>query len=82
MINFIYFTIYWILDTSYAKFHYNLSKQTYLNKPLNIVVLSRKNYLKVMKHYFMFIYMLYSPEIVRTKDHWGLWLGDWYAYLR
>ena len=38
--------------------------------------------MSVMKHYFMFIYMLYSLKMVRTKDHRGLWLGDWYAYLR
>ena len=25
--------------------------------------------IKVMKHYFMFIYMLYSLIMVRTKDH-------------
>ena len=28
--------------------------------------------LKVMKHYFMFIYMLYSLKMARTKDHRGL----------
>ena len=27
---------------------------------------------KVMKHYFMFIYMLYSLKMVRTKDHRSL----------
>ena len=37
---------------------------------------------KVMKHYFMFVYMVYSLKMVSTKDHRGLWLGDWYAYLR
>ena len=39
-------------------------------------------YLKVMKHYFMFVYMVYSLKMVSTKDHRGLWLVDWYAYLR
>ena len=35
-----------------------------------------------MKHYFMFIYMLYSLKMTRTIDQRGLRLGDWYAYLR
>ena len=37
---------------------------------------------EVMKHYFMFVYMVYSLKMVSTKDHRGLWLVDWYAYLR
>ena len=37
---------------------------------------------KVMKHYFMFVYMVYSLKMVSTKERRGLWLVDWYAYLR
>ena len=28
--------------------------------------------IKVMKHYFMFVYMVYSLKMVSTKDHRGL----------
>ena len=46
MIYFIYFTIYWIINISYAKFHLNLTKQSYTNTPLKKGALSRNNYLK------------------------------------
>ena len=40
-----FFTIYWILNISYAK---NLTKQNNQNTPLKDGVLSRKNYLKTI----------------------------------
>ena len=43
IIHFPCFTIYCIL---YAEFHYKLTKQSYLNKPLKNGALSRNNYLK------------------------------------
>ena len=51
MIYFIYFIRYWILNISYANFHYNLTKQSYENTPLKKGVLSRKNYLKVKQQF-------------------------------
>ena len=36
------------------------------------VCVSVMNRLKVMKHYFMFVYMVYSLKMVSTKDHRGL----------
>ena len=36
------------------------------------IVDTRLLYLEVMKHYFMFVYMVYSLKMVSTKDHRGL----------
>ena len=48
MIYFIYSTIYWIINISYAKSHLNLTKQRYKNTPLKKGALSRNNYLKLL----------------------------------
>ena len=47
MVYFIQFTTYWKLNSSYAMFHYNLTKQSYVNATFQNGGLSRKNYLKV-----------------------------------
>ena len=47
----------------------NVTSVTYNVNSLTVVIGAFGMALQVMKHYFMFIYMLYREEMVRTRDH-------------
>ena len=67
MIYFIYLTIYWIINISYAKFHSNLTKQSYKNTPLKKGALSRNNYLKRVNTFiYSFPLIIYCMEVDKS----------------
>ena len=63
-------------DVSLESYLVHLSDFNFVNTLLGATIPyfenNAKEHLKVMKHYFMFVYMVYSLKMVSTKDHRGL----------